>query len=90
MGSFVDSDGAKLPPADDRSDFWMLYAEGGGAPTTKHHEFRAAQAEAERIVGSNRNVARVYVLHADAVVERDAPPITVTMLPNARAVSDAE
>lgn len=75
---------------EERSDFWMLYAEGGGAPTQKHHDFRDAQVEAERIVGSNRSVARVFILHADAVVERETPPITMVMLPNARAKTTGE
>lgn len=75
---------------EERSDFWMLYAEGGGAPTQKHDDFRVARSEAVRIVSSNRSVARVYILHADAVVEREAPPIRLSMLPNARAKAPAD
>ena len=42
--------------------FWMLYAEGSGAPTQKHPDYMTAMLEAKRIMDQpNFKGARVYI-----------------------------
>lgn len=50
--------------------FWMLYAEGAGAPQHKHEDYLAALAEAKRIMSqASFKGSRVYVLEATAVID---------------------
>lgn len=50
--------------------FWMLFAEGQGAPTNKHDNYVDALAEARRLMTS-KNMVRCYILEATGVVESE-------------------
>lgn len=47
--------------------FWMLYVEGGNAPTFAHRTIASARAEAERL--AEKLGKKVYVLEAVSVCE---------------------
>ena len=58
--------------------FWMCYAEHGQLPTVVHTTQAAAQLEAARIVGANRDKDRavyVFVLEAILVVHPPERPL---------------
>lgn len=50
-----------------RETFYMLYLDGGGAPTVCHGTKEAAKAEAERLARAHSG-RRVYVMQAVASV----------------------
>lgn len=60
----------------DPRPFWMLFAEGGSAPTYKHETQESADAEAVRLLRSNQHIRSVAVLKAEFVFMREEPPIT--------------
>lgn len=64
------------PPPSPYKTFYMLYAEGGGAPTVPHHDYALAETEAVRLATSLKK--RVYVLTAFKVVEVVAAPVKWT------------
>jgi hypothetical protein len=50
--------------------FWMLYAEGSGAPTQKHPDYMTAMLEAKRIMEQPQwKGARIYILESAGVIE---------------------
>ncbi len=55
-----------------RSEFWMVYGEGQGAPTYKHDSLKAASEEAERLAGRHPGIA-FYVLKAKSGVVAQPP-----------------
>lgn len=77
MGNWGDEDEAI--ERDPNASFWMLYVEGMAAPTHKHTTLEAAKAEAERLMQQPR-AGRVYILKAEQVFERTAPPVVVREL----------
>lgn len=56
-----------------RYKFWMVFADGGHAPTKQHLSQAEAEAEAQRIARKNRRAA--YVLEAVAGYEPQNPPV---------------
>lgn len=61
---------AEEKPAKPKAKFWMLYAEGGGAPHKKHGDYMEAMLEAKRIMDQPQwKGSRIYVLEASGVVE---------------------
>lgn len=63
-------EGIAKEPTKPKTKFWMLYAEGGGAPAHKHADYMTAMMEAKRIMEDNRwKGARIYVLEATGVIE---------------------
>ena len=56
-----------------RYKFWMVFADGGHAPTKRHFSQAEAEAEAQRIAQKNRRAA--YVLETAAVYEPPDPPV---------------
>lgn len=51
----------------EQTKFWMLYAEGGNAPTAEHQTYESAKAEAERL--AEKLGRKIYVLEAVSVCE---------------------
>ena len=63
-------EGVAKEPIKAKPKFWMLYAEGGGAPQKKHGDYMEAMLEAKRIMDQPQwKGARIYVLEATGVVE---------------------
>jgi len=60
--------------------FYMLFAEGGNAPKSKHETVESAKKEAERILRDQKNVKKIYVLKTVSVMELPETPIKVTEL----------
>lgn len=56
--------------------FYMVFKEGGGAPTKKHETEIEAIAEAERLCGNN-STNKFYVCKSTCVVYRKPQPITI-------------
>lgn len=54
--------------------FWMVYAEGGGAPARKHFFRDEAEAEAERL--AVKNGRPVYVLESKGGYDIPEPKVT--------------
>lgn len=70
MNNAIDKELIRQAPNNPKRKFWMLYAEGGGAPSHKHEDYMAAMLEAKRIMSDDRwKGARIYVLEATGMVE---------------------
>lgn len=51
--------------------FWVVWAEGGGSPTVKHHSQDTANAEAKRLARVNPGIRFVVLQPLRAVVKND-------------------
>lgn len=49
--------------------FWMIYGDGQGKPTVKHHSLESAKAEASRLARGLPGV-RFFILEAVGAVEK--------------------
>ncbi len=56
--------------------FWMVYLDGGGAPTATHNDIDQAKREAERL--ARKYGKRAFVLESKLAVELETPPVKWT------------
>lgn len=56
-----------------KKKFWMLYAEGGRAPSFVHDSFESAEKEAKRLAAESN--LRIYILEAVKSVKKIVPEI---------------
>ena len=57
-----------------KQTFWMIYVEGGNAPTYKHTSYESALAEAKRLAEITQKPT--YILVTDTCVELDKFKLT--------------